>query len=141
MANPYDNYLEATVLSADPIELIRILYRSAIDSVRDARMHLAARDIAARSRAISKAVTILTELSLCLKADADPRLARNLAELYDFMRRALLKANLDQADAPLAEVADLLENLYGAWEKVDLTPSNPLPASLSESSELVAADY
>ena len=31
--NPYSNYLEATILSADPIELVRILYRTAIDSV------------------------------------------------------------------------------------------------------------
>ena len=45
-----DAYLESRVLSANPLELICILYQFALDSVRDARRHLAAGDIVARSR-------------------------------------------------------------------------------------------
>jgi len=118
-ANPYGNYLEATILSADPIELVRILYRTAIDCVRDARGCLTAGDIAGRARAINKAVAALRELGLCLNHEANPALSKTLAELYDFMQRQLLTANFEQTDAPMAEVADILDNLYGAWEKVD----------------------
>ncbi len=132
--NPYDTYLEATVLSAEPTELVLILYRTAIESVRDARAYLADGDIAARSRAISKAVTVLAELSLCLKPEVEPRLARNLNELYDYMRRRLLTANLNQVDAPLAEVVGLLENLLEAWEKIDVTPAR-------EQAELAIAGF
>ncbi len=139
--NPYNTYLEATVLSADPIELVRILYRSAIESVRDARIHLAAREIGARSRSISKAVAVLIELSSCVKSDADPRLARNLVELYDYMQRRLLRANLDQADAPLAEVAGLLDNLSEAWERIDLVPLGAAGVGAGEQIEFVAADF
>jgi flagellar protein FliS len=137
--NPYDTYLEATVLSADPIELVRILYRTAIDSVHNARMYLAAGEVGARSRAISKAVAVLVELTFCLKSDADPRLARNLTELYDFMQRRLLTANLDQSDAPLAEVVGLLENLSEGWEKIDLAPPSPAFTGAYEYTELVAS--
>jgi flagellar protein FliS len=132
--NPYDTYLEATVLSADPTELVRLLYRTAIESVRDARTYLADGEIAARSRAISKAVAVLAELSLCLRSDVEPRLARNLNELYDYMRRRLLTANLDQVDAPMAEVVGLLENLLEAWEKIDVPPA-------SQRMELVSAGF
>jgi flagellar protein FliS len=132
--NPYDTYLEATVLSADPTELIRLLYRTAIESVRDARAYLADGEIAARCRAISKAVALLAELGLCLKPDIEPRLARNLTELYDYMRRRLLTANLNQVDAPLAEVVGLLENLLEAWEKIDVPPAR-------EQLELAAAEF
>ena len=118
-ANPYNNYLEATVLSADPVELVRILYRTAIDSVREARGYLAAGDVAARVRAVNKAWGALRELSYCLNHEADPTLARRLAELYDFMQRRLLAANFEQTDAPLAEVAGLLESMSDAWEKVE----------------------
>ena len=118
--NPYSNYLEATILSADPIELIRILYRTAIDSTCDARAYLSAGKTAERSRAVSKAVAAVRELSFCLKSDAQPDLARNLAELYDYIQRRLLTANFEQSDAPLAEVAGLLENMLHAWERVDL---------------------
>ena len=132
--NPYDTYLEATVLSAEPTELVRILYRTAIESVRDARAYLADGNIAARSRAISKAVTILAELGLCLKSDVEPRLAKNLNELYDYMRRRLLTGNLNQVDEPLAEVVGLLENLLEAWEKIEVQPA-------SEQMELATAGF
>ena len=138
--NPYDTYLEATVLSADPIELVRILYRTAIDSVHNARMYLAAGEVGARSRAISKAVAVLVELTFCLKSDADPRLARNLTELYDFMQRRLLAANFEQTDGPLVEVAHLLENLSGAWEKVDTGSCNWTPDYSADYTELAGAE-
>ncbi len=122
-ANPYDNYLEARILSADPIELVRILYRAANDSVREARSYVQAGDIAARTRAVNKAWGALRELSFCLNHEADPVLASRLAHLYDFMQRRLLAANFEQKDAPLAEVAGLLEKLSEAWEKIDV-PGN-----------------
>jgi flagellin-specific chaperone FliS len=56
-----DSYLEQEILSADGIELIRILYRAALDSVDRARACLAQGDIAGRSKAISKTVAILAE--------------------------------------------------------------------------------
>jgi len=118
-ANAYDTYLEATVLSADPVELVRILYRTAIDCVHDARGYLAAGDVSARVRAVNKAWGAIRELSFCLNHEAQPNLARQLAELYDFMQRRLLAANFEQTDAPLAEVAGVLENLSAAWNKVE----------------------
>jgi flagellar protein FliS len=118
-SNPYTAYLEATVLTAEPVELIRILCRAAVDSVRDARAHLAAGDIPGRAKAISKSVGILHELSLSLHYDKGPAIARNLVELYDYMQRRLLAGHLDQSDAPLAEVACLLDTLSDAWNQID----------------------
>ena len=57
-----DAYLESRVLSASPLELICFLYQYALDSVRDARRHLAAGDIVARSRAVCRAVGVMTPL-------------------------------------------------------------------------------
>jgi len=42
-------------------------------------------------------------------------LARQLAEMYDYMERRLLAANQEQSDGPLAEVMGLLETLTEAW--------------------------
>ena len=58
----HDAYLEGRILSADPLELIRLLYQGCSDTVRDARRMLADGDIAGRSRAITKAFDILAEL-------------------------------------------------------------------------------
>ena len=140
-ANPYSNYLEATILSADPIELVRILYRTAIDSVGEARNYLAAGNVAARVRAVNKAWGAIRELSFCLNHEADPVLARRLAELYDFLQRRLLAANFEQTEGPLAEVAALLDNISNAWEKVESPVDNTWAAAYStDQAELVAAE-
>jgi flagellar protein FliS len=141
-SNPYTAYLEATVLTAEPVELIRILCRAAVDSVRDARAHLAAGDIPGRANAISKSVGILHELNLSLHHDEGPAIALNLVELYDYMQRRLLAGHLDQSDAPLAEVARLLDTLSDAWNQIDpqAAPENHTTPRLSPPTGLVAAN-
>jgi|SRR5579864_272170 len=113
--NPYAAQLDVSILTAEPIELVRILYRTALDSVSAARAHLAAGEIKERSQALSKAVSIIHELALSLNPEVEPKLAGTLAELYDYMQRRLLAANFEQSDAPLAEVMSLLETMTDAW--------------------------
>jgi flagellar protein FliS len=113
--SPYAAQLDVSILTAEPIELVRILYRTALDSVSAARAHLAAGEIKERSQAISKAVSIIHELALSLNPEVEPSLAGTLAELYDYMQRRLLAANFEQSDAPLAEVMGLLETMTDAW--------------------------
>ncbi|MGB9605117.1 MAG: flagellar export chaperone FliS [Bryobacteraceae bacterium] len=115
-------YLESKVLSADPLELVRLLYQGAIEAIGHARRCLAASDIAGRSREITRAYAILTELTLALDHQAGGEIARNLAELYDYMQRRLLEANIHQQDGPLAEVASLLATLLEGWKNCHPEP-------------------
>jgi flagellar protein FliS len=114
-SNPYAAHLDVSILTAEPIELVRILYRTALDSVSAARAHLAAGEIQERAQAINKALSVIHELALSLNPKAEPTLANTLAELYDYMQRRLLAANFEQSDAPLAEVMGLLETMTDAW--------------------------
>jgi flagellar protein FliS len=50
-------------------------------------------------------------------------MARNLLELYDYMQRRLLAAQLERSEAPLVEVAGLLATLAEAWDQVDVQPA------------------
>jgi flagellar secretion chaperone FliS len=126
-ATANDAYLEARVLSAEPIELVRMLYQAAIDAVRTARRHLEARDIAARSHAINKAYMILMELHSSLDHERGGDLAARLGGLYDYLCRKLVEANSKQSDACLAEVLGLLSNLAEGWDGV-VGNSKPAPA-------------
>lgn len=110
-------YLESKILSADPLELVRIMYQGALEAVAQARRCLAANDVLGRSRQISKAHSLLTELALSLNHEAGGELSRNLAELYDYMQRRLLEAHLRQSDEALAEVARLLTTLLEGWNQ------------------------
>jgi len=115
MYNGAESYFEDGVLSADPVELVRMLYRGGIDAVEKARQHLREGDIAARSAQISRAGAIIAHLTFSVNRDADPSMGANLVELYDYMQRRLLRANLEQSDAPLGEVSRLLSTLLDAW--------------------------
>ena len=111
-------YLETRVLSANPVELISILYEYAVLSVQDARTALADKDIAARSKAIMKAIAIIGELDTSLDHSQGGEIAENLTRLYDYMRQRLTTANLLQQDAPLEEVESLLKTLGEAWQTI-----------------------
>lgn len=111
-------YLETRILSADPVELVNILYEFAIRNVQEARHSLAEGDIAARAKAISKAIEILGELESSLDHKLGGEIAANLARLYQYMRGRLTVGNLKRADDPLAEVEGLLKTLGEAWQAV-----------------------
>jgi flagellar secretion chaperone FliS len=127
-------YLESRILTADPLELIRLMYQAAIGEVRNARSHLANRDIRSRSQAISKACAILTELTVALDRKAGGQYAERVADLYGYMVRKLTEANFQQRDEPMAEVLGLFSTLLEGWEGVQrLLDSKPAPQAAAAS--------
>jgi flagellar protein FliS len=127
--NGHDAYLEGRILSADPIELVRILYHAYSDSVREARLRLADGDIAGRARAVSRAYDILTELLTSLDHQRGGEVSHRLGLLYDYMQRRLLEAHQNQADEPLAEIVGLVMTLTEAWAGVQAQSAPPEPAA------------
>ncbi len=110
-----NQYFEQMVLSASPVELIRLLYQKAISSTRNAREHLRCRRIPERCSAINNAYMVLGELTRSLDGEAAPELAKRLGTLYAYMQGRLIEANLQQRDEPLAEVLGLLITLAEPW--------------------------
>ncbi|HEY1239412.1 MAG TPA: flagellar export chaperone FliS [Bryobacteraceae bacterium] len=140
----HDAYLENRILSAEPLELVRLLYQAAIAAVREAREQLAAGEIAARSRAISKGCEILIELNAALDHSRGGAISSRLAALYQYMLNRLLDANLHQADGPLAEVLGLLSTLAEAWEQTRIpveTQAAESPWATHEEAALAAAPH
>jgi flagellar protein FliS len=140
---PQNAYLESQIQTADPLELVRLLYRAAGDATRSASAHLAAGRIAERSRQISKAFAILTQLAATLDHARGGSLSRNLAELYDYMQRRLLEANQIQRAEPLAEVERLLATLLEGWDQIRPEPERcaPQPNAYPQTSEEPSGEY
>jgi flagellar protein FliS len=113
--NPYGSSLETQVLAATPMELVEMLFDAAVKSVSEARRHLAAGRIMERSRAASKTVEILTELSRSLDHQAGGELSTRLAALYEYIGRRIQEANFEQTDGGLAEAEGLLRTLHQGW--------------------------
>jgi flagellar protein FliS len=118
-----NQYFEQMVLSASPVELIRLLYQKAIASTRNAREHLKCGRIPERCSAINNAYLVLRELTGSLREDAAPELTKQLGALYAYMQGRLIEANLKQQDEPLADVLGLLTTLAEPWSAVlDVPP-------------------
>jgi flagellar secretion chaperone FliS len=118
----HSNYLEYEIMSADPVKLVRMLYRAAIDAVSAARAHLREGAIRPRSRQINKALQILHELLRSLNREAGGEMGASLASLYAYMTTRLIEANTTQSDVPLAEVERLLGTLFEAWSPIASEP-------------------
>jgi flagellar secretion chaperone FliS len=134
--NPYETYLEERILSADPVELIHMLYQAAVTAVGDARRHLAEGQVLARAKCVTKACDIIVELNTSLDFERGGELSVRLSQLYSYMHRRLVEANRRQSDAFLAEVAGLLTTLTEGWAGVQ---AGLKPAALPETPWMHAA--
>ncbi len=121
--NPVSSYakvgVETGVGTADPHQLILMLFDGALLCVVSARQHMEAQNIAAKGENISKAINIIANgLKASLDMAAGGELAERLAALYDYMCERLLLANMKNNTAALEEVRSLLHELKGAWEGI-----------------------
>ena len=132
----YSKYLETEVYSADPLKLVCMLYRGAIDATGAARRHLKNRQIRERSRQILRAVEILRELTRSLDPQYD-QISRPLRDLYAYMQTRLIEANAKQIDEPLAEVDRLLSTLLEGWNSVVPTA----PPAVEEAYQPMSCTY
>ncbi|QJQ96556.1 MULTISPECIES: flagellar export chaperone FliS [Halomonadaceae] len=111
--------VESGVMSASPHQLIVMLFDGALASIRAARLHMQANNVAEKGKAISKALDIVNNgLLAALDAERGGELAQRLASLYDYIARLLLGANLRNDMQSLDEAYRLLEDLSSAWQEI-----------------------
>lgn len=111
--------VDAAVEVADPHRLILLLFAGAQAAIGNARAAMQQQRIAARGEAVSKAIDIIGNgLKVSLDLDKGGEIAERLNALYDYMILRLLKANLNNDAKALEEVANLLEEIHGAWRQI-----------------------
>lgn len=108
-------YLSSRVSSATPMELTRMLYEGALQSVQEAVTAHRAGDILARGNAVTKAVQILGELRFSLRREVNPQYCDTLAGLYGYIQRRLIQAHAEKSESMLREVQGLIQTLLEGW--------------------------
>jgi flagellar protein FliS len=115
-------YQEMEIKTATPLELVVLLYDSGIASLQKAHEHIAAHDIAGRTKCLNRVCSILTELQSSLNFEAGGgEVARSLERLYNYMRNRVLHAHMRQDAAAVKEVIRLLTGLRSAWAEIART--------------------
>jgi flagellar secretion chaperone FliS len=106
------------VAAADPHKLIVMLMDGALERIATARGCMERKDMMEKTRLLNRAVSIVGELRNSLDMKSGGQIAANLGELYDYMSRTLLKANVDNSTKQLDEVSQLLHQIRGAWAAI-----------------------
>ncbi|ERH61850.1 flagellar biosynthesis protein FliS [Pantoea dispersa EGD-AAK13] len=111
--------LESAVLSASPHQLVVLLFDGALSAMKKATILMDQGDIPGKGQALSKAINIITNgLRAGLNHEAGGEISANLDNLYEYMTRRLLEANLHNDPAAIAEVERLLSNIADAWKQI-----------------------
>ncbi|WP_346797069.1 flagellar export chaperone FliS [Halomonas sp. Bachu 37] len=111
--------VESGVMSANPHQLIVMLFDGAQASIRAARIHMQGGNIAEKGKAISKAIDIVnTGLAAALDPEKGGEVAERLGALYAYIARLLLAANLHNDQESLDQAERLLEDIASAWREI-----------------------
>ncbi len=119
--------LETGVITADPHQLVLMLFDGALLSIQRAKSFMEQKRIADKGRAIGSAIEIVDTLRVSVDPSADPVFAGRLVSLYQYIVMRLLQGNLRNDVVALDEAAKLLGDLRGAWIQIAPQRSTAAP--------------
>ena len=104
------------VAAADPHRLIVMLMDGALERLAKAKGCMTNNGATAdKNQLISASIAIIDELRISLDLKGGGAIAANLDDLYDYMCRQLVRANLESRVETLDEVSHLLGEIRSAW--------------------------
>ena len=111
------------VSTANPVQLVVLLYDGAMTALMTAKGEIANQNIPEKNRLIVKALSIIEGLRAAIDYKHGGEIAEQLNDLYLYMIMQLTQANLKNDPDILDEVFRLLAELRGAWDELANNPS------------------
>lgn len=116
MNKSYEAYQQVSVTTAAPGELVLMLYNGCIKFIKIAKSAIMEQNIEKKHLNITKAQNIINELIVTLNMDYE--VSKNMRQLYDYMNRRLIEANIKNDTAILDEVEHFVEEFRDTWKEV-----------------------
>jgi len=110
--------VHAEVMDADPHRLIQMLMEGALERISIAKGAMQQKNVALKGDRISSAISIIEGLRASLNMEAGGEISANLENMYDYMTRRLMEANLKDDEQMLDEVADLMRKIKSGWDEI-----------------------
>ncbi len=110
--------VQVNATDASPHRLIQMLLEGALEKIAIAKGHMVRGEIQPKGQLLGWAMSIISGLRASLDMNAGGEIAQNLNDLYDYMGRRLLHANLKNDIAALDEVIALLREVKTAWDAI-----------------------
>ena len=112
-------HVSSGVMGASAHGLIGMLFDGLLAALAEARGAIRSRNVAAKGKAIGRAVRIVDEgLSAALDLEQGGALAADLRKLYGYVALRLTHANLHNDEAALEACVRLIEPLRSGWAAI-----------------------
>jgi len=110
--------VQTGVEQANPHRLVQMLMQGGLDKIARAKGALQRDMMPEMGTNLTGAISIIDALRASLDGQMGGDLAANLNELYHYMIKRLLRANLNNDAEILDEVADLLRDIKSGWDAI-----------------------
>jgi flagellar protein FliS len=117
-ANPYNAYKQNSVNTASKEQLLLMLVDGAVKYTKIAKLSIEKKDIQRAHKELVRVQDIFTELMVTLDMNAGS-FAKDLFNLYDFIKRKLIEANIKKDVSVIDEVLPFIEEVRDMWHEVD----------------------
>lgn len=118
IANPYEQYKTASILTASPLDRVILLYKKSIELIDNALEKFESEDFLGYSEDLKKACKIIEYLLSVLDMEKGKEIAQNLAEIYDYCLFTLTVSNANKDKESVIRVRRILVGLLEAWEEI-----------------------
>ncbi|MGH8199508.1 MAG: flagellar export chaperone FliS [Steroidobacteraceae bacterium] len=106
------------VADTHPHSLVLTVFDAVLERLNAARWCIEKGETRRQAGLLHAAVVLIAELRGSLDLQNGGPLAQNLSNLYEYMTRRLMHANLNSDTAAVTEVLSLLEEIRGAWAAI-----------------------
>ncbi len=114
----YRNANAESVVGADPHQLISIIFKHILSNIAIANGAISRNEIENKGKALTKAIALVGELQDSLDMEKGGEISANLFDLYDYIVRTLVQANLENDTAKLEEVRELIVTIKEGWDAI-----------------------
>lgn len=111
--NPYQKYMQQSVTTMTPAQLLIALYDKAITEINKAIIFIEDKDIPKAHNSIMRASDIVDALDAHLKVKYE--ISDNLAALYQYFREQLVQANVKKDPKILKELLPMITEIRDAF--------------------------
>ena len=115
--NHYATYKQQSVMTMTPGQMLIAVYDELIKQLNISIMSFEKNDIAEINRSLLKSQRIISELRATLNFDYE--ISKNLDDIYNFLNRAIMNANIKKDPSELADVLLIVKELRDAFFQAD----------------------
>ena len=108
-------YQDSAIQGASPIELVVLLFDSAIDDMRRALTAMHGGDVEARSAQIGHAMMVLQQLQGTLDFERGGEAARQFEQFYNLVRAKLLEAQIRGSSDLMQQQIRSMSEVRNCW--------------------------